>query len=106
MELAHWRIHQWQEGDPALDEAVPQNICILLEKAAEHQTEARRLLAQAARRRGDTTEAERLFRGALDGGDYTVLPELAEVLHPSSPDDARQLALSGLNADGSPCPPW
>jgi hypothetical protein len=106
MELAHWRIHQWQQGDPAEDEAVPQDICILLEKAARSRAEARRLLGQVARRRGDTVEAERLFRSALDAGDYTVLPELAEVLHPSSPEDARQLALSGLEADGSPCPPW
>lgn len=106
MELAHWYIHQWQQGDPATDEPVPQNILILLEKAAGNRTEARRLLGQVARRRGDTAEAERLFRSALDGGDYTVLPELAEVLHPSSPEDARQLALSGFDASGSPCPPW
>lgn len=106
MELAHWRILKWQQGDPALDAAVPQNILTLLERAAGSQTEARRLLGQAARRRGDTDEAERLLRGALDGGDYTVLPELAEVLHPDSAEDARQLALSGLNIDGSPCPAW
>ena len=106
MELAHWRIHQWRQGDPAMDEVVPQSILILLERAAANRTEARRLLGQVARRRGDNAEAEQLFRGALDGGDYTVLPELAEVLHPCSPEDARQLALSGLDADGSPCPPW
>jgi hypothetical protein len=106
MELAHWRIHQWRQGDPAMDEVVPQSILILLERAAANRTEARRLLGQVARRRGDNAEAEQLFRGALDGGDYTVLPELAEVLHPRSPEDARQLALSGLDADGSPCPSW
>jgi lipopolysaccharide biosynthesis regulator YciM len=106
MELAHWYIHQWQQGDHATDEPVPQNILDLLEKAAENRTEARRLLGQVARRKGDTAEAKRHLRSALDGGDYTVLPELAEVLHPSSPEDARQLALSGLQADGSPCPPW
>jgi hypothetical protein len=106
MELAYWRIHQWQQGDPAADEALPQDIRILLERAEGNRTEARRLLGQVARRKGDTAEAERLFRSALDGGDYTVLPELAEVLHPCSPEDARQLALSGLDADGSPCPPW
>jgi hypothetical protein len=106
MELAQWRIHQWQQDDHATDEPVPQNILILLEKAAANRTEARRLLGQVARRRRDTVEAEQLLRRALDGGDYTVLPELAEVLHPGSPEDARQLALSGLDADGSPCPPW
>lgn len=105
MELAHWRLHQWQEGNPAA-EPLPQDIRILLEKAAKNRTDARRLLGQDARRRGNTAEAEQLFRSAVDGGDYTVLPELAEVLHPGSRDDARQLALSGLNADGSPCPPW
>lgn len=106
MELAHWRIHQWQQGNRATDDVLPQDIRILLKKAAKNRTEARRLLGQVARRRGDIAEAEQLFRGALDGGDYTVLPELAEVLYPHSPEDARQLALSGLNADGSPCPPW
>jgi hypothetical protein len=106
MELAHWRIHQWQQGNPAPDEAPPQDILILLKKAEKNRTEARRLLGQAARRIGNTAEAERLFRSALDGGDYTVLRELAEVLHPHSPEDARQLVLFGLDADGSPSPPW
>jgi hypothetical protein len=106
MELAHWRIDEWQRDDPAADEACPQDIHFLLVRAAEHRTEARRLLGQDARRRGDIAEAEHRFRGALDGGDYTVLPELAEVLYPLSPEDARLLALSGLNADGSPSPPW
>jgi hypothetical protein len=106
MELARWRIHQWQQSNRATDEVLPQGIRILLEKAAKNWTEARRLLGQLARRRGDTAEAEQLFRDALDGGDYTVLPELAEVLHPHSPEGARQLALSGLDADGFPCPPW
>jgi hypothetical protein len=55
---------------------------------------------------GDTAEAEPFFRRALDGGDYTVLPALAEMLHPHSPEDSQELALSGLDADGSPCPPW
>jgi hypothetical protein len=106
MELANWRIHQWQQRNPASDEAPPQDILILLKKAEKNRTEARRLLGQAARRIGNTAEAERLFRSALDGGDYTVLRELAEVLHPHSPEDARQLALFGLDADGSPCQPW
>ena len=106
LELADWRIRQWQQSDPAPDEAVPQSICILLERAAEKRTEGRRLLGQIARRRGDPAEAERLFRSALDGGDYTVLPELAEVLHPRSPEEARQLTLSGVDGDGLPCPPW
>jgi hypothetical protein len=106
MMLARWRLNQWQEGDPASDEALPQDIRLLLEKAAANRTEARRLLGQDARRRGDTAEAERLFRDALDGGDYTVLRELAEVLNPGSPEGARQLELSGLDANGSPCPPW
>lgn len=106
MELAHWRINQWQLTSPAADEEVPQDILVLLGYAVDDQTEARRLLGQAARRRGDAAGAERLFRSALDAGDYMVLPELADVLYPHSPEDARQLALSGLNADGSPCPPW
>jgi len=72
---------------------VPRDILVLLGHAVDDQTEARRLLGHAARRRGDAAEAERLFRSALDGGDYTVLPELADVLYPHSPEDARQLAL-------------
>jgi hypothetical protein len=27
-------------------------------------------------------------------------------LHPHAPDDAKQLALCGLEPDGSPSPPW
>ncbi len=106
MELAGRRIRQWQQAEPAADEEVPSDILALLEKAAESRTDARRLLGQAARRRGDTSEAERHFRSALDGGNYEVLRELAEILHPHAPDDAKQLALCGLEPDGSPSPPW
>jgi hypothetical protein len=105
MELAGRRIRQWQ-AEPAADEEVPSDILALLEKAAESRTDARRLLGQAERRRGDTSEAERHFRSALDGGNYEVLRELAEILHPHAPDDAKQLALCGLEPDGSPSPPW
>jgi hypothetical protein len=106
MELAHWRLYQWQDSNPGDDEALPQDIRVLLEKAAGERREARRLLGQDARRRGDTAGAEQRFRGALDAGDYTVLPELAEVLNPGAPEDARRLALCGVEADGSPCPAW
>ena len=105
MELAHRRILQWEQSQPA-DDVLPQDIRILLEGAAEYRTDARRLLGHDAERRGDFAQAEQFFRSAIDGGDYTVLPELADVLYPRSPEDARQLALSGLDADGSPCPPW
>ncbi|MEU3465276.1 hypothetical protein ABZ721_35740 [Streptomyces sp. NPDC006733] len=106
MALALWRLDQWQQTNPKAGSAVPPEILNLLQKACAHRTEARRLLGQHALITGDTTKAESFFRDAIDGGDYTVLTELAQLLHPSFPGGEAQLVRCGLEADGSSSPPW
>ncbi|NBM16386.1 hypothetical protein [Streptomyces sp. GC420] len=106
MVLAVWRLDQWQQSGPVAGSAVPQEILRLLEKASAHQTEARRLLGQHALIAGNATKAEFFYRGAIDGGDYSVLTDLARLLHPDSPDGEAQLVRCGLEADGSARTPW
>ncbi|MFE7581082.1 hypothetical protein ACFU5Y_05880 [Streptomyces gardneri] len=106
MTQALWRLEQWnQAGDEALKE-VPPDILDLLHSASAHRTEARRLLGQHASITGDEVRAEEFFRGAIDGGDYTVVHDLAQLLHPHSPIEEAKLARCGLEADGTPSMPW
>ncbi|WP_369244351.1 hypothetical protein [Streptomyces sp. R41] len=51
-------------------------------------------------------QAEHFFRGAIDGGDYTVLADLARLRHPHTPDEQTQLMRYGLEADGTTSPAW
>ncbi|MER5968550.1 hypothetical protein ABT112_02175 [Streptomyces sp. NPDC002055] len=104
--LALWHLDQWQEREPAPDEAVPSKIIALLKEASAHEPEARRLLGQHAQITGDAPEAERHFRGAVDGGDYTVLADLAPLLPHDSPEGSAKVLRHGLEADGSVSPAW
>jgi hypothetical protein len=103
--VASWRLEQWQDQEPAEEEAVPSGIVALLQKASRDQTEACRLLGQHALLADDVSGAARYFRGAVDGGDYTKLAHLAVLVHGDSREEARLLR-DGLEADGSASPPW
>ncbi|WP_152627917.1 hypothetical protein [Streptacidiphilus neutrinimicus] len=84
---------------------MPEQIECLLMTALPHVTQAYWLLGQMAEVSGDVIAAQRWYRGAVDRSDSECLPLLARVLVPS--DDAQeQLIRMGLEADGSPSPPW
>ncbi|MFB4427083.1 hypothetical protein C5F59_039195 [Streptomyces sp. QL37] len=99
-------LEQWdQTGNRAAAE-VPPDVLDLLHSASAHRSEARRLLGQHASITGDEVKAEHFFRGAIDGGDYTVVHDLAQLLHPHSPTEETGLARCGLEADGTPSARW
>ncbi|MCG0284091.1 hypothetical protein [Streptomyces sp. PSAA01] len=106
MILVTWHLEQWQQSKPAAGTPLPPVILTLLEQASAHVTEARRLLGQHALVIGDTAQAEHFFRSAIDGGDYTVLADLARLQHPDSPAEQTQLTRCGLEADGTTSPSW
>ncbi|WP_405504670.1 hypothetical protein [Streptomyces anulatus] len=106
MVQALWQLEQWEQAGRRPAEEVPQDVLDLLHSASIHRTEARRLLGQHASIAGDEARAEMFFRGAIDGGDYTVVHDLAQLLHPHSLFEEEQLTRCGLEADGAPSTPW
>ncbi|MFD6460087.1 hypothetical protein [Streptomyces roseolus] len=105
MAQALWRLEQWEQARGETAQGVPPEVLDLLHSASLHRTEARRLLGQHASIAGDEVKAEMFFRGAIDGGDYTVMHDLAQLLYPHSPVEEQQLARCGLEADGTPSTP-
>lgn len=104
MAQALWRLQQWEQAGRR--SAVPPDVLDLLHSASVHRTEARRLLGQHALITGDEAKAELFFHGAIDGGDYTVVHDLAQLLFPHSPAEENQLVRCGLEADGTPSTAW
>ncbi|MEU1918726.1 hypothetical protein ACWDN6_16300 [Streptomyces albogriseolus] len=109
-ELALWmyeRLETTEEGLPPL-ESIPDEVFALMEAAAAHHQDARRLWGQLLSRMGREYEAREALFAAVDSGDYTIVThgELGEHLFPDQPTKAEQLKMYGLTAEGEPHDVW
>ncbi|MDX3092394.1 MULTISPECIES: hypothetical protein [Streptomyces] len=109
-ELALWmyeRLETTEEGLPPL-ESIPDEVFALMEAAAAHHQDARRLWGQLLSRMGREYEAREALFAAVDSGDYTIVihGELGEHLFPDQPTKAEQLKMYGLTAEGEPHDVW
>ncbi|MFF8996236.1 tetratricopeptide repeat protein [Streptomyces sp. NPDC014983] len=111
-ELAQLLFFRWcdqsrnRTGEASCAGEVPAQINRLLEAALPHISQAYWLMGQISEARGDLPAAQGWYRGAVDRGDSESLPLLARVLHPLSDDAQQQVISMGLEADGTPSPPW
>ncbi|MER6093369.1 hypothetical protein [Streptomyces bluensis] len=77
----------------------------LLRQAAPGHGEARSLLGRLAEQEDNHAEAAHWYRQAIDAGDYETFHSLLQALHQGTPPNDGEV-LYGLEADGSPLPPW